>query len=221
MRAVKSVLVMAGSLKRANPDLDEDAVLIRAFKDSNLPKFLADDVELFLALLSDLFPGVNIPAQDYGELQSAIETCIEEAGLQRVPNFVTKVIQLYETMNVRFGVMAVGPTGGGKTTCYRMLQAAMTKLRAAGHANLNFQATQAYVLNPKCIKMGELYGEYNLLTNEWRDGLASTIIRQCVADTTQDRKWVVFDGPVDAIWIENMNTVSRFREMYPRFKIRN
>lgn len=209
MRAVKSVLVMAGSLKRANPDLDEDAVLIRAFKDSNLPKFLAQDVELFLALLSDLFPGVTIPAQDYGELQSAIEACIEEAGLQRVSNFVTKVIQLYETMNVRFGVMAVGPTGGGKTTCYRMLQAAMTRLRAAGHANPSFQNTQIYVLNPKCIKMGELYGEYNLLSNEWRDGLASTIIRQCVADTTQDRKWVVFDGPVDAIWIENMNTVRK------------
>ena len=55
--------------------------------------------------------------------------------------------------------------------------------------------------------MGELYGEYNLLTNEWTDGLGSTIIRGCVADTTPDRKWVVFDGPVDAIWIENLNTV--------------
>jgi dynein heavy chain len=54
--------------------------------------------------------------------------------------------------------------------------------------------------------MGELYGEYNLLTNEWTDGLASSIIRTAVADTTLDRKWVVFDGPVDAVWIENMNT---------------
>ncbi len=41
MRAVKSVLVMAGTLKRANPDLDEDVVLIRAMRDSNIPKFLA------------------------------------------------------------------------------------------------------------------------------------------------------------------------------------
>jgi dynein heavy chain len=54
--------------------------------------------------------------------------------------------------------------------------------------------------------MGELYGEYNLLTNEWTDGLASTIVRAAVADTSLDRKWVVFDGPVDAVWIENMNT---------------
>lgn len=58
MRAVKSVLVMAGALKRANPTLVEDVVLIRAFKDSNLPKFLVQDVELFMAIISDLFPGI-------------------------------------------------------------------------------------------------------------------------------------------------------------------
>lgn len=47
MRAVKSVLVMAGSLKRASPEQNEDVVLICALRDSNLPKFLADDALLF------------------------------------------------------------------------------------------------------------------------------------------------------------------------------
>lgn len=47
MRAVKSVLVMAGALKRQNPDKNEDVVLIRALRDSNLPKFLAQDAVLF------------------------------------------------------------------------------------------------------------------------------------------------------------------------------
>jgi len=63
MRAVKSVLVMAGGLKRANPALDEDVVLIRAMRDANLPKFLVDDVQLFQAIIQDLFPGVKIPEQ--------------------------------------------------------------------------------------------------------------------------------------------------------------
>jgi dynein heavy chain len=36
MRAVKSVLVMAGALKRANPELREDIVLIRALRDSSI-----------------------------------------------------------------------------------------------------------------------------------------------------------------------------------------
>ena len=68
MRAVKSVLVMAGKLKRAEPNLNEEVVLIRAMRDSNVPKFLSDDLPLFSALISDLFPGVVIPDTDYGAL---------------------------------------------------------------------------------------------------------------------------------------------------------
>ena len=207
MRALKSVLVMAGALKRGSPDLDEQVVLIRAMRDSNLPKFLSEDAELFEAIVGDLFPGVVVPENDAGDLEKAIITSLEEATLQNVHKFVVKVVQLYETFNVRFGVMLVGPTGGGKTTCYRMLKSALTRLREEGHENESFQKIHTYVFNPKCIKMGELYGEYNLMTNEWTDGLGSTLIRNAVADPTMEKKWVVFDGPVDAIWIENMNTV--------------
>ena len=60
MRAVKSILVMAGSLKRAEPNLPEDMLLIRAMRDSNIPKFLKDDAILFMALVTDLFPGIEI-----------------------------------------------------------------------------------------------------------------------------------------------------------------
>ena len=68
MRAVKSVLVMAGSLKRAQQDLEEDIVLIRAMRDSNIPKFLKDDLPLFQALISDLFPQAEIPPLELEEL---------------------------------------------------------------------------------------------------------------------------------------------------------
>ena len=82
MRAVKSVLVMAGQLKRANPEIREDITLIRALRDSNLPKFLYDDVPLFMAIIQDLFPGVEIPSVDYGRLQQAIEHELRKQSLQ-------------------------------------------------------------------------------------------------------------------------------------------
>ncbi len=54
MRALKSVLVMAGALKRQNPDKNEDVVLIRALRDANVPKFLKNDTMLFQAILQVL-----------------------------------------------------------------------------------------------------------------------------------------------------------------------
>uniref|UniRef100_A0A8C1NY02 Dynein, axonemal, heavy chain 6 n=1 Tax=Cyprinus carpio TaxID=7962 RepID=A0A8C1NY02_CYPCA len=207
MRAVKSVLVMAGSLKRENPHLSEDVVLIRALRDSNLPKFLKDDAVLFSGILSDLFPGVTIPEHDYGVLHSTIHSSLCQRSLQPLPSIISKVIQLYETMLVRHGVMLVGPTGSGKTTVYLVLADTLDTLYHAGHQNPFYRPVKTYVLNPKSVNMGELYGEVNPLTLEWRDGLMALCVRAAVQDFSDDHKWVISDGPVDALWIENMNTV--------------
>lgn len=209
LRAVKSVLVMAGSLKRAHPTTAEELVLIRALRDSNVPKFLADDLPLFAAIVQDLFPGVEIPSNDYGELQVALEEELAAAGLQKVPSFMTKVIQMFDIFNIRFGATLVGPAATGKTTVYRILAAVMTNLRVKKVSlNQEFQKVRMKILNPKCISMGELYGEFNILTQEWHDGLASSIMREYVNEPdSDDRRWTVFDGPIDALWIESMNTV--------------
>jgi dynein heavy chain, axonemal len=56
--------------------------------------------------------------------------------------------------------------------------------------------------------MEELYGNFDPLTQTWTDGLASKLLRQYVQTPEHDkRQWVVFDGPVDALWVENMNSV--------------
>ena len=208
MRAVKSVLNMAGALKRKDPDLSEEVVLIRAMRDSNVPKFLKEDLVLFYAIVQDLFPGVEVPYVDYGELAQAIKEIINREKLQHEPKFVEKVVQLYETFAVRFGVMIVGPATAGKTTCYKTLASSMTYLRKELKSkNEGFQEVEHKIINPKAINMGELYGEYNEFTQDWKDGLASSIMRNYSEREDKNRRWVVFDGPVDALWIENMNTV--------------
>ena len=101
--------------------------------------------------------------------------------------------------------MLVGPTMGGKTSCYRSLQKACGKLKKQGVDR--FEKVRVVALNPKSITMGQLYGEFDEDTHEWTDGVLACYMRECAADTKPDKKWLMFDGPVDAIWIENMNTV--------------
>ena len=87
-------------------------------------------------------------------------------------------------------------------------QGALTRLREVEHSNnAAFQAVALTAFNPKTVTLGGLYGEYHPQTHEWQDGLASCLIRAAVADASQAHKWLVFDGPVDCGWIENLNTV--------------
>ena len=140
-------------------------------------------------------------------MKETIKTIIKDNGYQDQDPFVVKVLQLHETFNVRFGVMLVGPTGAGKSVCYNMLEKTFNHLREKDHPDPAFQMVQKIVFNPKAVSMGELYGEVNLDTQEWYDGLVSKYMRDGAMATSEDKLWMVFDGPVDALWIENMNTV--------------
>ena len=207
MRAVKTVITAAGNLKRAAPLENEQALLMRALQDVNVPKFLSQDLPLFAGILGDLFPGIARPAFDYGPLVVALKESILEKNLQPVQLFLRKNIELYEMICVRHGLMVVGPTGGGKSSNIRVLCAALTKLKAKGIAGERYEKTKIYHLNPKSIKMGQLYGAFDENTHEWQDGILCVIIRLCIKEDNPNLKWMLFDGPVDALWIENMNTV--------------
>ena len=50
-----------------------------------------------------------------------------------------------------------------------------------GHESAYYRAVRVEVLNPKSITMGELYGEVNLLTLEWRDGVLGRLVRGAVS----------------------------------------
>lgn len=68
------------------------------------------------------------------------------------------------------------------------------------------------VMNPKCVSLGELYGQFNTATHEWEDGLMGDIMQQCVTDRSSSKKWIIFDGPVDALWIESITLKNRIYE---------
>jgi dynein heavy chain len=130
--------------------MNEYQLVLRALRDVNLPKFLKDDIPLFENIIMDLFPGVEKPTIDYGDLLIQMKVSCEELNLQPVEPFLDKIIQLYDTIQVRHGLMIVGPTGGGKSMNYKTLAHSMTALK---HTE-NFEKVNYHIINPKSILQG-------------------------------------------------------------------
>ncbi|XP_078503488.1 dynein axonemal heavy chain 14 [Lissotriton helveticus] len=282
MRAIKTVLIMAGQKKHEFPLKDsqrgltaheESLIIISALQEGNLPKFLAEDVPLFEHIMADLFPGISIQKTNTKRLEKAISVVTHELCLQPWESQTDKVIQFHNQILARHGVMLVGPSGGGKTTVRKILEKALvilptlptdTSVSSSIVQNASKKGkVETFIINPKCVTLGELYGEIDPNTMEWSDGLLAAAVRKFAKhsnrehdqddaqgrtsatdmgfpsgptldndveqteaagdkhpvestehldrahhrDSFPDWCWIVLDGPVDTVWVENLNTV--------------
>jgi dynein heavy chain len=115
LRAIKSVLVVAGSFKRAEPDMAEQALLMRALRDFNIPKIVKQDEVIFFGLLGDLFPGFDPPRNVDMTLEEAVKVACTKRALDPDDLFRLKVAQLEELLVIRHCVFVMGPPGAGKS----------------------------------------------------------------------------------------------------------
>ena len=105
------------------------------------------------------------------ELKVAIVKQCEENNLEGTAHFLSKVQQLYDMMDLSDGVMLLGESYGGKTKACKILAASLQAAQGS-----NGKAPTCVILNPKAIKIDQLYGYFD--NDEWKDGILATCFRQ-------------------------------------------
>lgn len=150
MRAVGAVLASAASLLRAYPTTPESVLVIKALKDVNIAKFVSADVPLFHAIVGDVFPvegSITAPASGPALLGPAIIAAAVAIGLEPTEALTTKVLQCYEMLSVRHGVMVVGRPFAGKSSVLQVLALALSHCAVAAPVSAELPVVM-YPINP-------------------------------------------------------------------------
>ncbi|KAK3828336.1 MAG: dynein heavy chain [Benniella sp.] len=222
LRALKSVLVSAGNMKRdrlqelraSNPEnlaaevarisesIPEQEILIQSIRETIVPKLVADDIGVLMGLLKEVFPGVDYNPLSMQALRTAINDICQKRRFVVGDLWMEKMLQLYQIQRIHHGLMMVGPSGTGKTGAWQVLLAALEVVEGV--------EGQSYVIDPKAMSKDALYGVLDPTTREWTDGLFTNILRKIIDNVrgeSSKRHWIIFDGDVDPEWVENLNSV--------------
>ncbi|XP_009895076.2 cytoplasmic dynein 2 heavy chain 1 [Dryobates pubescens] len=204
LRALKTVLRGCGSLlhqmkkSEAMQEINESHMVVQALRLNTMSKLTFADCARFDALVKDVFPGIDFKDVEYAELTIALQQVFEEANLEIIGSQIKKALELYEQLCQRMGVVIVGPSGGGKSTLWRMLKAALGKTG---------KVVKQYTMNPKAMPRHRFLGHIDMDTREWSDGVLTNSARQVVREPRDITSWIICDGDIDPEWIESLNSV--------------
>ena len=216
LRALKSVLVNAGNLKRkedkereiTRKDADmpieqwEQNILLRSVCNTLIPKLVSEDITLFNSLLNGVFPDCKIEEVKEEELKQKIIELCQMRNLSPENKFIDKILQLYSIQKMHHGVMMVGQSGTGKSAAWKILLEALTALDGI--------KGESYIIDPKAVNKENLYGKLDQTTLDWTDGVFTGTLRKILDNQrgeSSKRHWIIFDGDVDPEWAENLNSV--------------
>ncbi|KAJ3439563.1 dynein heavy chain [Anaeramoeba flamelloides] len=212
LRALKSVLVSAGNIKReviqknsGEETLDDSElkILLKSICETVIPKLIAQDIPLFHSLLKDVFPKLKPQDIEMAELREKIKIICKKRNYLPSERWISKILQFYQLQNIHHGVMLVGPSGSGKTAAWRVLHEALQD-------PINKKFGEFHIIDPKAISKEELYGVLDPTTRDWTDGILTHILRKIVNNERGEKNkfhWIIFDGDVSTDWIENLNSV--------------
>lgn len=213
LRALKSVLVSSGGLKRSRimapssqTDSDdasiEPQIIVQSIRETIAPKLIREDVGTLLSIQERDFPGIEYVPAENAELNAAIQTIAQEHNFSTTDAWITKILQLNQIQNIHHGVMMVGSSGSGKSSIWKALLQALQVVESTEGVS--------HVIDSKVMSKEALYGSLDSTTREWTDGLFTSILRKIVDNLRGEdakRHWIVFDGDVDPEWVENLNSV--------------
>ena len=212
LRALKSVLVSSGGLKRTRLLTDdavaqrvdelEPQIIVQSIRETIAPKLIREDFDQMQEIEVQAFPGIQYIPASLDKLECAIRLEASERQLVVNDTWMTKILQLYQIQILHHGVMMVGDSGSGKSAIWKILLRALQRVEAVEGV--------CHIIDSKVMSKEALYGNLDSTTREWTDGLFTGILRKIVDNLRGEdtkRHWIVFDGDVDPEWVENLNSV--------------
>lgn len=172
------------------------SLIVKTLNDMNASKLVSEDVETFSGLMSDVFPPMGDSDDSTKAFLDILNEICTEDHLEFLPSWTEKCLQLYESSIVRHGLMVVGPPKSGKSSIVDAVSKALCRMGTKTHV---------WRMNPKSITAPQMFGKLDHSTGDWTDGIFSMLWKR--AAKAAHSVWIVVDGPVDAVWIENLNTV--------------